>query len=129
MTVELTAVAANAALLILLVLTQQLHHDVRKGIPWTLGNREDQELDPAAERIARTIRNHVEGTAMFTPIALAVVLGQHGSSTTATAATAFVVFRACYAGSYIAGIPYLRSVLWTGALICTCAVGWPLIGG
>ncbi|MEN0064606.1 MAG: hypothetical protein AAGA48_20825 [Myxococcota bacterium] len=60
MSVELVAVAVNAGLLFLLIFVQQLHHDVAMGIPWTLGNRDGQEVNAAGARLQRTVRNHVE---------------------------------------------------------------------
>lgn len=127
MTPEILAVAANSGLLLLLLLGQQVHHDIAKGISWTFGNRSDQSLDPTGERVARTVRNHVESAVMFSPVALAVGLTGSGTETTAWAATAFVVLRALYTIAYVVGIPYLRSVLWTGAIVSLCVVGWPLV--
>ncbi|MEM6931943.1 MAG: MAPEG family protein, partial [Myxococcota bacterium] len=70
----------------------------------------------------------VEGSAMFVPVALAVSLGGLASSMTAAAAIAYVGFRVLYSGAYLIGIPYLRSLLWTGGLVSIGVVGWPLVG-
>lgn len=124
---ELTAVAANAILLLVLLFVQQIHHDVAQGIRWTFGTRHEKARSPLAGRIARAVRNHVEGAAIFTPLALAVVVAGLTSETTAGGAMAFVGFRVVYTVSYVAGLPYVRSAMWTGAIVSSVVVGWPLI--
>lgn len=128
MDLELTAVAANALLLLLLLLAQQLHHDVAQGLRWTLGNRDEPAPSRLAQRISRTVRNHLEGAAIFTPLTLALVASDMTTEATGVAAMAFVGFRTAYAVSYIAGAPYVRSGLWMGAIVCSVVVGWPLLG-
>jgi len=127
LTTELLAVAANAALLLVLLLVQQVHHDVTKGVLWALRNREDETRTALGGRIERTVRNHIESMVMFTATALALVAAGLGTDTTALAAMAFVGFRALYAVLYIAGAPYVRSVVWTAGIASLCAVGWPLL--
>lgn len=123
---ELFAVAANAALLLLIIVAQQLHHDVTRGVLWALRNREDEERTALGARIERTVRNHIESMAMFTATALALVAAEATTDATSLAAVTFVAFRALYAVAYIVGIPYLRSALWMGGIISLCVVGWPM---
>ena len=75
-----------------------------------LGPRDNPpEASIFSERAARAQRNTEEALLLFLPLAL-LTLDQtaalHG-------AQIFVLARIAYAPSYILGVPYLRSVVWT----------------
>lgn len=127
MPVELLALAGVVFIQFLLIMAQQAYNDVRKGLMWALSNREDQDLDETSLRLARALRNHVENTAIFAPLALAIVAIDGSTWWTQTGALVFLGARAAYAVLYGLGIPYVRSMAWMVGVIGYWIVGWPFV--
>jgi len=128
MSIELIAVVGNAIILFLLVFTQQLYNDFAKGPRWALSNRSDQEFDEHAKRMARTIANHIENTAIFVPLALAVLIAEVATEWTGIGAGMFLGARLVYAILYVVGVPWIRSLVWMVGVIGYLIVAWPLLG-
>ncbi|WP_415919946.1 MAPEG family protein [Tateyamaria sp. SN6-1] len=124
---ELWAVAGLSLVWLLLVFGQQLYNDKLKGAAWALSNRDDQDMSPTANRLARATVNHVENTVMFAPLALVLVVSGLNTGTTAVAALVFLVMRAGHALTYALGVTHIRSGFWIGGVIATAVTGWPLI--
>ena len=127
MSIELFAVAANALVLFALLSVQQLHHDFTRGLRWGLGNREEANESPLAQRIRRTIGNHIESAVIFAPLAVVVVVAEVSSGVSELGAVAFVAARAAYAVCYVAGVRGLRSVVWLASVAALWMVGWPIV--
>ena len=93
------------------------------GLPALAGNREG--LPPAtgwAGRAARAHRNMIENLMLFAPLVLiAAVAGKTGDMTL-LGAQIFFWARLVYAFVYLAGIPWLRTGVWT-----VSAVGMALV--
>ncbi|MEL7091799.1 MAG: MAPEG family protein [Pseudomonadota bacterium] len=128
MTAELWAIAGLSAVGLALIVAQQLYNDLAKGLGWAMSNREDQDMPAASLRFDRAVRNHLESSALFVPVALAVALAGVGTQTTAIAAVAFLAFRAGHSLSYAIGVTHVRSAMWIGGVVATIVTGWPLIG-
>ena len=80
---------------------------------------EGRELTGVAGRSLRALENSVVAMAMFAPAVL--VLHALGISTGATllAAQAFLVARVLYLAVYLAGIPWLRTLIWAVGALAT----------
>lgn len=124
---ELWALAGLTAVWIALVFGQQLYNDKAKGAAWALSNRDDQEMSPTSQRLARAAANHVENAAMFLPVATALVVAGLNTPVTGIAALVFLGMRAGHSLTYALGIKYVRSGFWMGGLVATVVTGWPLI--
>ena len=88
------------------------------GLPKLAGNREG--LAPCtgwAGRAQRAHHNMLENLALFTALVLIAVLAGKTSSTTLLGAQIFVWARVAYAVVYLAGIPWLRTLVWLVSVI------------
>jgi uncharacterized MAPEG superfamily protein len=91
----------------------------RGGLAWGLGNR-DREFDgfPAwAGRAERAHRNLVENLAPFAILVLVAHVAGKANAATALGATIFFWGRVVHAFVYLAGIVYLRTLVFAVALI------------
>lgn len=88
------------------------------GLPALAGNREG--LAPCtgwADRAARAHRNMLENLVLFAALVLVVVVSGKSNSTTLLGAQLFVWARLAYALVFIAGIPWLRTLVWLVSVI------------
>lgn len=88
------------------------------GLPTLAGNREG--LAPCtgwAGRAARAHHNMLENLVLFAALVLVAVAAGRTNSTTLLGAQIFFWARLAYALVYLAGIPWLRTVLWTISVV------------
>jgi uncharacterized MAPEG superfamily protein len=88
------------------------------GLPALAGNREG--LPPItgwAGRAARAHRNMIENLVLFAALVLIVVAAGKSSDTTVLGAQIFFWARLVYALVYLAGIPWLRTAVWSVSVI------------
>jgi uncharacterized MAPEG superfamily protein len=89
------------------------------GLPALAGNREGLPASFAgwAGRAQRAHRNMLENLVLFAALVLIAVLAGRTNSTTLLGAQLFFWARLAYAVVYIAGIPWLRTAVWTVSVI------------
>ena len=88
------------------------------GLPTLAGNREGMaELTGWAGRATRAHRNMIDNLLLFAALVIVVVLTNNTNSTTLLGAQIFFWARLAYAFVYLAGIPWLRTGLWTVSVI------------
>jgi len=88
------------------------------GLPALAGNREG--LPPCtgwAGRAQRAHRNMLENLVLFAALVLVAVISNKANSTTLLGAQIFVWARLAYALVYLAGIPWLRTGVWTVSVV------------
>ena len=86
------------------------------GMQVAFGNRDAvPEPTPLAGRADRAARNMLEGLVLFTALVAAVRLG--GKPAPASAAALFFWARVAYFAVYLAGIPYLRTLVWVAGIL------------
>lgn len=88
------------------------------GLPALAGNREG--LPPAtgwAGRAARAHRNMIENLVLFAALVLIAVAAGKTNDTTLLGAQIFFWARLVYAFVYLAGIPWLRTGVWTVSVV------------
>jgi uncharacterized MAPEG superfamily protein len=88
------------------------------GLPALVGNREG--LPPFtgwAGRAERAHYNMLENLALFAALVLIAVAADKTNSTTLLGAQIFFWARLVYAAVYLAGIPWLRTAVWTVSVI------------
>jgi uncharacterized MAPEG superfamily protein len=90
----------------------------QRGLKWNLGNRggEPPPLDSHAARAARANRNFLETFPFFAAAALAVVVSQRTNAQTALGAQIYLWARVIYLPIYVAGIPYLRTLVYAASI-------------
>lgn len=88
------------------------------GLPALAGNREG--LAPCtgwAGRAQRAHRNMLESLVLFAALVLIAVVANKTNSATLLGAQIFVWARLAYAAVYIAGIPWLRTLVWLASVV------------
>ncbi len=103
--------AATGMLALLLVLPPLVALVMTSGWGAAFGNRQDPAPLPEwAKRAARAQRNMVDTLVPFTAIVLAVQMAGVSNDQTQLGAALFFWGRVGHAGSYLAGIPYVRTL-------------------
>jgi uncharacterized MAPEG superfamily protein len=90
----------------------------QRGLKWNASNRdgEPQPLTGVAARAWRANVNFLETFCFFAAAVLGVVVTQHTSGHTALGAQIYFWARLAYLPIYLAGVPYLRTLVWTVSL-------------
>jgi uncharacterized MAPEG superfamily protein len=123
MTTELTLLAWSVALLIVQVLVAIVGAMTQFPMSVLAGNREVPVEGKAwVGRAQRAYRNMMEGLLPFAAIVLIAAAAGISNSMTVLGAQLFFYARVAYAVVYVAGIPWLRTVVWTVGLLGTLLI-------
>jgi uncharacterized MAPEG superfamily protein len=88
------------------------------GLPALAGNREGMpEIRGWGGRAARAHRNMIENLVLFAALVLVAVAAGKTNDTTLMGAQIFFWARLAYAVVYVAGIPWLRTGVWTVSVV------------
>jgi uncharacterized MAPEG superfamily protein len=126
------ALAASAALLwVMLIAASTLRSKMwaPAGMKLAFGNRENMpEPSPVAGRADRAAKNMIENLVLFTALVAAAHFAGRGASERATlGANLFFWARLAYWPIYLAGIPYLRTLVWSIGVVGCGLVGLALL--
>ena len=97
---------------------------------WNLGARDEEgpKLGRIASRIERAWRNYLETFPLFGAVVLlAAALNKH-NATTALGADLYFYSRAVHVVLYAAGVPFIRTIIWTLSIVGIVLVllgAWP----
>lgn len=129
MSVELQMLAWSIALGIVHLLVNAGFMTAQRGLRWNASARDGtpEPLTGVAARMERAWRNFLETFALFAAAVLAVQAAGRGSDQTALGAQLYFWARLVYVPVYAAGIPYLRSAVWTVALWGLLKLLWALL--
>lgn len=129
MAVELKIVALGAVLLLIHILMATRFKTAQYGSRWNIGAR-DEPLPPPKPMTGRTMRAQANFQETF-PIAIAALIGvvvaNRTSSSTALGGWIWLGARALYLPLYMAGIPVVRTMVFTISLVGLAMVLWPLL--
>ena len=98
------------------------------GIRWIFYNR-DTELAGVAPWGGRAIRAHsnmADNLAIYAAVIVIAHIAGAANAVTAMAATVIVVARVLHAAVYIAGIPYLRTAVFSMAQVSMLVIVWQI---
>jgi uncharacterized MAPEG superfamily protein len=114
MTTELKMLGWSVALGLVYVFVAAGLATHQRGLKWNAGNRdgEAKPLTGAAARAVRANANFLETFPFFAAVVLAVVIARQTTPHTALGATVYFWARVAYLPIYIAGIPYVRTLVW-----------------
>jgi uncharacterized MAPEG superfamily protein len=88
------------------------------GLPTLVANREGlPEFRGWPGRAQRAHRNMLENLVLFAVLVIVAVLANKTNATTLLGAQLFFWARVVYAGVYVAGIPWVRTAVWTVSVI------------
>ncbi|MCV9966069.1 MAPEG family protein [Pararhizobium sp. BT-229] len=110
--------AWSVVLLVFHVSLQGVMSTLELGSAWNAGPR-DVERKPSgklAGRSARASANFQETYPAFIGLALALEIAGDPTGWGLAGAWAWIVFRIVYIPLYLAGVPYVRSLVWLGSL-------------
>jgi len=131
MPIELKILALGALLLFVYVFTTVRFKTAQYGRWWNVGAR-DEALPPPSPVTGRLIRAQANFLETF-PIAIIVLLGVviagRTSATTALGGWIWLGARAVYLPLYAAGVPVIRTLVWTVSMVGLGMVLWPLLLG
>jgi uncharacterized MAPEG superfamily protein len=113
---EAGALVWSAVLAWLMLMTASLLRSrgwTREGMHVALGNRDDlPEPTPLSGRADRASRNMLESLVLFTAAVVAVTTAGRTSAQSELGAAVFFWARLAYWPCYLAGIIYLRTIIW-----------------
>ncbi len=129
MPVELKILAFGALLLFVHIFTATRFKTAQYGRKWNVGAR-DEALPPPSPVTGRLMRAQANFEETF-PIAivalLGVVLANRTSEWTALGGWIWLGARIVYLPLYGAGVPVIRTIVWTIGLAGLVMVLWPLL--
>jgi uncharacterized MAPEG superfamily protein len=118
---EITLLAYSVLLLFVMIITAstlRTHLYTPKGLMLAFQNRENlPEPTAIAGRAERAAHNMMEGMLLFTPAVLGARAAGIADATTVLGAQMFLVARLVYFPVYLAGIPYLRTAVWSVSIV------------
>jgi uncharacterized MAPEG superfamily protein len=129
MNTELKMLAWSVALGLAHIIVQATLSTAQRGLSFNAGPR-DGEAPPVSAvtaRVERALRNFLETFPLFAAAALAVTLAHQSNGTTALGAQLYVGARVAYLAIYAAGVPFLRTAVWTVSMVGLAMVLTPLL--
>ena len=131
MPVEILIAALGALLLFVQVIVAVQFKTRQYGSKWNVGARDEAlpPLNPLAGRLARAQANFQETFPIAIVALLGVVVAQRTSASTALGGWIWLGARIVYLPLYAAGIPVIRTIVWTISIIGLAIVLWPLLAG
>jgi uncharacterized MAPEG superfamily protein len=128
MATELRLLGASVLLGLLHIVLAATLSTRQRGLKWNAGNRDGTvvPLTGEAGRAERASRNFLETFPLFVAAVLSVVFTERTSVYTALGAQLYFWSRLAYLPVYVLGITYVRSLIWTVALVGLILVAWGL---
>ena len=129
MPVELRILALGALLLLVHIFAAVQFKTKQYGRKWNVGARDEAlpPLDPMAGRLARAQANFQETFPIAIVALIGVVVADRTSAMTALGGWIWLGTRVLYLPLYAAGIPVIRTIVWTINLVGLIIVLWPLL--
>lgn len=127
MSIELKMLLYAAILLIIQLVLQTLAGIIQNGLGYQLSpHDEDSDSAGIAGRIERAFYNMLETFPVFAALALMVQATESWTSLTAMGAQLYFWGRVFYVPAYVAGIPFVRTIIWFVSLAGICLLAWEL---
>jgi uncharacterized MAPEG superfamily protein len=101
---------------------------VQRGFAWGVGARDGEPpaVSPVAQRLERAFRNFIETYGFFAVAVLLLHLAGRENAVSAMGAQLYFWARVAYVPAYAIGAPFLRTIVWAGALAGLVMVLFPL---
>ena len=118
MTIEIQMLAWAIALGVLQLLLAATLSTMQRGAKWNVSARDAvaPPLTGVAARVDRAFGNFMETFPFFAAAVLAVLVSGKVNATSALGSQLYFWARVAYVPLYAAGIPYLRTLVWTISL-------------
>ena len=123
MSSELSILALYGLLVIVILLVQVLMALPQLWLAYLATARDEgRELTGGAARCLRSLDNSIVAMALFAPAILLLHVQGAFTETTLMLAQVFLIARAVYWVVYVAGIPWLRTLVWVAAFLCNAVL-------
>jgi uncharacterized MAPEG superfamily protein len=131
MPVELRIAALGALLLFVHIFTATRFKTAQYGRKWNVGARDEllPEPSPVTGRAMRAQANFQETLPIAIIALIGVVVAGRTSAWTALGGWIWLGARVVYLPLYVAGVPVVRTAVWTVGMIGLVMVLWPLLAG
>jgi uncharacterized MAPEG superfamily protein len=131
MPVELRILAFGAVLLLVHIIAAVQVKTKQYGRTWNVGARDEvlPPLNPLVGRLARAEANFAETFPIAIVALIGVVLAGRTSGLTALGGWIWLGARIVYLPLYAAGVPVVRTLVWTVSVVGLVIVLWPLVFG
>jgi uncharacterized MAPEG superfamily protein len=127
MNVELTMLTYSTILAFIMILIPATMKVIVHGLPAGVGNRDvPRPLTGWGARSERASANMLESLPIFAILVLIVQITGHNNNVTAMGAQLFFAARVAYALIYMAGITWVRTLVWLAAVAGMAMVGLAL---
>ncbi|MDG1431562.1 MAG: MAPEG family protein [Paracoccaceae bacterium] len=116
LTIEAWGLIALSIQALIHVSVQGLVLKASVGNTWTVGSR-DIPMEPGnlAARAKRAAENFQETAIAFLAIALVIILADLSNKVTSVGCIIYIVGRIIYLPAYLAGLPWVRSLIWNAS--------------
>lgn len=128
MSIELKMLLFTVALFFVQLIAQVIAELMQHGLKYAVSSR-DNWLNPTgtAGRIERAYFNLLETLAPFAALVLVVLYTGNANENTALGAQVYFWGRVLYFPAYIAGIPYLRTIIWAISFLGLALILWEML--
>lgn len=128
MSIELKMLLFTVALFFVQLVAQILAELIQHGIGYAVSPRDDwKNPTGVAGRIERSYFNLLETLAPFAALVIVVQFTGNANANTALGAQLYFWGRVLYFPTYIAGIPYLRTAIWTVSTAGIALILWEML--
>ena len=119
MTVELRMLTLSVVLGIVQIIAASYAANLQRGYRWTVSPRDEkvERLRGVAGRLDRALRNFLETFALFAAVVLVAHVTDTHDALTEWGARLYFWGRVAYVLVYAAGVPLIRSLVWSVATI------------
>ena len=128
MSIELKMLLFMVALFFVQLIAQVVAEVLQHGLGYAVSPRDDWKNPTGmAGRIERAYFNLLETMPAFAALVLIVLYTGNANENTALGAQIYFWGRVIYVPAYLAGIPFLRTLIWTVSTIGLLLMFWELI--
>lgn len=125
--VEIAYLVLACLLLLIHIAVQAMLLTRDLGREYNAGPRDEKRsVSGIAGRAERALRNYLETFPLFAALVLAVTVVGKSDGWTAIGAALYFWARVAYLPLYLAGVPYVRSAVWTVAGVGIVIILWQL---
>lgn len=128
MSIELKMLLFTVALFFIQLIAQFVAEILQYGISYAASPR-DEWKNPTGMtgRIERSYFNLLETLAPFAALVLVVLYTGNANANTALGAQIYFWGRVLYVPAYLAGVPYLRTIIWSASIVGLLMILWEML--
>lgn len=128
MSIELKMLLFTVALFFVQLLAQLIAEVIQHGLGYAVSARDDwKNPTGVAGRIERSYFNLLETMAPFAALILVVLYTGNANANTALGAQLYFWGRVFYFPAYVAGIPFVRTLIWLVSMAGFALILWEML--